>query len=55
MPWIIAACVLLPLTLLFIASARLIRRDLNDRFHGVQIQLEHAANGLVDLLIDEHR
>jgi hypothetical protein len=58
MPWIIAGSVVLlltALTVLFTASARLIRRDMNDRFHQVRIQLETAANAVVKDLIDEHK
>jgi hypothetical protein len=56
MPWIIAGCVVLlvvSLTLLFIASARLILRDMNDRFDRVRVQLEHAANAVVNDLVDD--
>ena len=58
MQWLIGGGVVLlltALTVLFTASARLIRRDMNDRFHHVRLHLEDAANAVVKDLLDDHK
>ena len=58
MPWLIPLCLCLILlgivTGVFVASvknARALRRDLNERFDGVQARLEKQANALADELL----
>lgn len=58
MPWLIPLCLWLALLAIvggvFIASvknARALRRDLNQRFDGVQARLEKQANALADELL----
>jgi hypothetical protein len=47
------ALLLMGLAGLFVASARLIRRDMNDRFDKIRAQLEDDATAIVQQLPDE--
>jgi hypothetical protein len=58
MPWLIPLCLCLALlalvTAVFVASvknARVLRRDLNERFDAVNAGLEKQANGIADELL----
>lgn len=58
MPWLIPLCLCLALLALvtgvFVAAvrnARALRRDINERFNGVQAGLEKQANALADELL----
>jgi hypothetical protein len=58
MNWIIGSCVVLllcGLAMLFVRSARIIRRDVNERFRGVAERLENAANVVLRDLLDDHK
>ena len=58
MNWIIGSCAVLlvcGLAILFVESARIIRRDVNDRFRNVAARLEDAANMVLRDLFDEHK
>jgi hypothetical protein len=58
MNWIIGSCVVFlvcGLAMLFVTSARIIRRDVNERFRDIAARLENAANAVVRDLFDEHK
>lgn len=58
MPWIIALLVVLLLATLgglFVFTARVIRRDLRDRFGQIRVRLENDANAVVDELLNDNR
>ena len=39
----------------FFLNARMIRRDLNNRFDALRVRLEQSANSVVDDLLNTHR
>jgi hypothetical protein len=58
MSWIIAVVLVLVLIALirsFIMNARLIMRDMNNRFDGLRTRLEHEANSIVGEVLETHR
>ena len=58
MPWLVLLFVLVliaALAALFTVHARLVRRDLEDRFNQIQSRLEEEATAVVDDLLNEHK
>jgi hypothetical protein len=58
MPGLIAVLLVLllaGLAALFVMNARLIRRDLDDRYGRVRARLEEDANTVIRPLLDRHR
>jgi hypothetical protein len=58
MPWLVALGVVVliaALAGLFTVHARLIRRDLEERFDQFQARLEEEANAVVADLLNEHK
>jgi uncharacterized membrane protein len=54
----IASCVVLlvcGLALLFVKSARIIRRDVNDRFRDLPARLESAATAVLRDVLDDSK
>ena len=39
---------------LFIASARMIRHDINDRFDRLRVRLEHEAAAILQVVLNKH-
>jgi hypothetical protein len=52
-PVLFVAVLIIGLTRAFIANARTIFRDLNDRFDRIKAELENEANRIVQVLLDE--
>jgi hypothetical protein len=58
MNWIIGSSVVLlvcGLGMLFVKNARVIRRDVNDRFRHLPARLENAATAVLRDLLDDHK
>ena len=55
MPWILGVATIVLIAALacaFVRSARAIRRDVDERFERIRMQLEHDAAAVVDHLED---
>ncbi len=58
MPWFVAASVvalLAALAALFVVHARVIRRDVEERFARFQVKLEEEANEVMHDLLNRHK
>ena len=58
MPWILGVATIVLIAALacaFVRSARAIRRDVDERFERIRVQLEHEAAAVVDHIQEPDR